>query len=125
MKGTTEGKKIRKGNESKTQSNKEIDSRVEQKRSEAPVQDQSVDTKMLKCTAKPDVVITSQMTLKPTLCQALGCVCYVNLASQEFYEVRSTIIIVSQTQKLKHREAEYVSQGHRAKTKKQGMNLGG
>ena len=32
--------------------------------------------------------------------------CYVNVSSQELYERRSIIIIVSQMQKLKQREAE-------------------
>lgn len=94
---------------------------MEQKRSEAPVQDQSVDTKMLRCSAQLDIVITSQVTLKPTLCQALCCVLCKFILLGILSKVRSIIIIASQTQQLKHREAEYVSQGHTAKTKKQDL----
>lgn len=48
----------------------------------------------------------SQIILKLTMCQALYCVCYANLSSQELREVRSIIIIVFQMQKLKQREVE-------------------
>lgn len=51
-------------------------------------------------------MIMHQIILKLTMRQALYCVNCANVSSQELYEIRSIIIIVSLMQELKHREAE-------------------
>lgn len=57
--------------------------------------------------------------------QALYCVNCANVSSQELYEIRSIIIIVSLMQELKHREAEWFANGHTASTmQKQDRNPG-
>ena len=48
---------------------------------------------------------------------APGTVGYANVSSQELCEIRSIIIIASQMQKLKQREAESFSNSHTASTR--------
>lgn len=48
---------------------------------------------------------------------APGTVCYANVSFQELYEIRFIIIIASQMQKLKQREAESFSNSHTASTR--------